>query len=475
MKWCFLVNDVDFAMEFLGKLSEQVLQEGNEVLLVFNSKISEYRKRSHFPKNVKVISKVDWLLKNYQESIREFDGVSWKEFLSTFERKKGLLDLNYENSAKIISQTCQFFEFLFQTESPDVMVGGSPANVFTSIAYQFCSKYNCRYLGFIDSRINERTDVFDEEYSCSLYKKTFDDLSFTDISESEKKFAEDFIENFLLHKKLPANIYYQIDVQHSSGLMRYIKRLKSMAPFWWQYLRERKRLLQFDYETEMRFIYEIRRPFDAAIRAFKKLFFKNTFSSISSGDRFFLFPLHFYPEASILVWATYYADQLATIKNIAFSLPFPYKLYVKEHPMAVGVRTFGFYKKLKKIPNVVLIAPNENVKGLLSKSQGVITLTSTMGLEAALLGKPVYVLGNVFYEYHPGCKKIKTMDELKETIASDMKKPFTQNEEENIRFITSYFKNTIPGSMCVFDWKEDPNNYKHIYENVKKTYEQIQR
>ena len=91
MKWCFLINNIDLMIEFFGKLSHQIQEGGDECLLIFNSKISEYRKRKFFPSDsfsgIKTISKIDWLIKNYKEDKTDFNDISWKEFFPTFERK----------------------------------------------------------------------------------------------------------------------------------------------------------------------------------------------------------------------------------------------------------------------------------------------------------------------------------------------------------------------------------------------------
>ncbi len=205
-------------------------------------------------------------------------------------------------------------------------------------------------------------------------------------------------------------------------------------------------------------------------RKFKILSHRRFFEKYEKDEKFFLFPLHFQSEASTSVYATYYCDQINAINNIAFSLPFPYKLYVKEHPAAVGTRQKDYYKKLKEIPNVVLISPYENVENIIKDSFGVITLTSTVGLESALAGKPVYILGSVFYSYHPLCKTPKNFEELKAQLEKDVvEKSEAQNLEGiNASFIISYFRNTIEGSIAVSSFGQDTNNYSSIYKEIKK-------
>ena len=84
MKWCFLL-DPAYLIGFLSRLSQQVIKEGDECIVIANSKISEYELKKHFPKEVKLLSKVDWCLKNYKRNQEEFSDLSWKEFFSTFD------------------------------------------------------------------------------------------------------------------------------------------------------------------------------------------------------------------------------------------------------------------------------------------------------------------------------------------------------------------------------------------------------
>src|SRR5690606_36008536 len=114
-------------------------------------------------------------------------------------------------------------------------------------------------------------------------------------------------------------------------------------------------------------------------------------------EKYILYPLHYHPEASTSVLAGTYLDELAVIKNISFSLPHGVKLYVKDHVSAYGYPSLEFYEKLKNLPNVRLLSPFENTKILIARSCAVITLTSTVGYEALLMGKRVFLYGRVFY------------------------------------------------------------------------------
>jgi hypothetical protein len=119
------------------------------------------------------------------------------------------------------------------------------------------------------------------------------------------------------------------------------------------------------------------------------------------GERFVLFPLHFQPEATTLVLAPYYMNQVALIEDIAKSLPVGYRLYVKEHRVSRGRWPLSFYRAIRRIPAVRLLGPSQDGATLVRSAAAVAVITGTMGWEALLLDKPVITFGKVFYNRYP--------------------------------------------------------------------------
>jgi len=469
MKWLFLVNNADFLFEFLGKVSRQLINEGDECLAVIHSKISEYERMKFFPKEVKRISKVDWCLKNYDSNKKEFGDLSWRELYIIYDRFS-LYKYDYEKSLEIISQFYQFLEDVLLKEKPDAVVGEAPAGLFGQIAYYFCKKNNIVFHGLVESRIAGRIDIYDLEWTDLSYEKTFHALTKENILPEEKTFAKNFIENFIDHKTIYAS-YFLCKVRFSplEFIAHYVKRLKESGSMLLRYFIERRNFKNFDYESDIIFKQELTAPFRTIKRNFKFYLQKKVFNKPDPKDTYFFFPLQYEPEASTLVLATYYSNQLATIKNVAMTLPLPHKLYLKEHPGSIGARANNFYKEIKKIPNAVLLSSEESTPAIIAGSMGVITMTSTVGMEAAMAGKSVYVLGNVFYSYHPLCRKIVNFDDLKNKIKEDQKtKPENLNlENDNIRFIVSYVRNNIAGNIFIGDGTNDKNDYKLICRSLR--------
>lgn len=466
MKFCFLINDAPFLSEFFGKICKLVLEDKHEAVVVVNNKIAEYTKKQFFPSKTKFISKVDWCIANFNPAKKEFENLSWREFFPDFCRFRRL-QWNYQYAVDTVSQLYQFFDFVFQNEKPDVLIGEPPAGLFGEIGYYFAKKNSVPFLGFVDSAFN--LALYDSEWTDSRFEKTFKGLSDGDISERERESFPARIEKFISHAQQPNFIkYVRISFGQFELLRHYLRKMPELKSLF-KYFMGRKKFQQYDYESEVDLRRSIVAPFEVEMRQFRLLFQKRFFFRINEQDQFFLYPLHLEPEASTLILAAPYSDQLATIKNIAFSLPFPCKLYVKEHPVAMGSRHDSFYQTLQKIPNVVLISANQNVPELVRKSLGMVTLTGTMGMEAALAGKPVYVLGKVFYTYHPLCRKVQNFDDLKEQIKTDLsKKPDTKNLENiNIRFMASYIRNTLKGGIIYATEVQDKNDYKMIYGGIK--------
>ncbi|MEK7663916.1 MAG: hypothetical protein AAB340_00490 [Patescibacteria group bacterium] len=492
MKWLFLINDASYLFEFLGKISHQLTKEGDECLVVFNSKIAEYEKGKFFPKNSKFLSKIDWCIKNYDSSKKDFGNLSWRELFTVFERFNLYNRYNYNQSLDIVNQLYQFFDYIFSYEKPDIVIGEPPPGLFGEVAYYFTKKNNIPFCGIAESRFPGRIDIWDLEWTCSKFEDNFKNLKKEDFLPGETEFAKNFIKKFISHKTIYSS-YYIVKVRFSlfDYIRHYLRRLKESSYVFFRYFLDRSKVKRFDYESEAVLRRSLMAPFRTIKKNIKIKLQGNIFNKLSSKDKYFFFPIQYEPEASTLVLATYYSNQLATIKYVSATLPFPYKLCLKEHPGSIGSRTNQFYEEIKKIPNAVLLSSEESTPNVIANSIGVITMTSTVGMEAAIQGKPVYVLGNVFYSYHPLCQKVVNFEDLKEKIKRDLQinwdlpNPIrdqgvlrenetkqTSNgvnlEEINMRFIISYLRNSILADILYAKDPNDKNNYQFICKEIKR-------
>jgi hypothetical protein len=140
------------------------------------------------------------------------------------------------------------------------------------------------------------------------------------------------------------------------------------------------------------------------------------YDKLPRDEKYFLFPLQYEPEATTLIRAYPFSDQMSVIQQIAKALPLGTTLVVKEHRGNHGYRKPSFYRDLHYLPNVKLVPREAILDGLIKNSLGVITLNSRMGWEALVLGRPVIALGKGFWTSFDKVKNPASWAELRMII-----------------------------------------------------------
>ena len=69
-------------------------------------------------------------------------------------------------------------------------------------------------------------------------------------------------------------------------------------------------------------------------------------------------------------------------------------MVVKENPMMIGDRRKKFYRWVSRQASVILVDPLMSSYELIINSKGVIGISGTALLEAAILGKPTHAFGH---------------------------------------------------------------------------------
>jgi hypothetical protein len=134
---------------------------------------------------------------------------------------------------------------------------------------------------------------------------------------------------------------------------------------------------------------------------FSRFFYNKIPEAFSENNIFF--PLHFEPESSLSYMAPANSIQIELIEYILKSLPKDKVLWVKEHPNQFGALNMKKWKDLrKKYSNLKYIFGRESGRVLMKRSALVISISSSAGMDALLLGKNVIVLGDVFYKNFSG-------------------------------------------------------------------------
>jgi hypothetical protein len=164
-------------------------------------------------------------------------------------------------------------------------------------------------------------------------------------------------------------------------------------------------------------------------------------------DSFCFYPLHTQPESSIDVQASLYSNQYEVILKIIKSLPINFKLIVKIHPTDVDGKSFFFYKRIKMIPNVILVNYDVSSNWLIKNSKIVFTLTGTAGFESALHNKAVIVFSNNFFNIFPNVFFYDETIPLKSLINKVLDSDFLSFDSSDIvKKYSSLLESVVEGS-----------------------------
>jgi hypothetical protein len=190
------------------------------------------------------------------------------------------------------------------------------------------------------------------------------------------------------------------------------------------------------------------------VEVFVKSWFRryDRLEDIPAGREIIFFPLHQEPEATLNYMSEFYANQVATIENILKCLSPNQVLVVKEHPVDKGSLLRPKFWEIRKRYSGLYYLPAElHGRQVLDVAERVVTLTSTVGWEAAVTGKKVYVLGEIFYDQLPGIERVGDFNTLK----SALKGPATAGERLTIErtrdFVAGMAEMSYPGNPFPHD------------------------
>lgn len=277
----------------------------------------------------------------------------------------------------------------------------------------------------------------------------FNDIKKRDLTKKEDDFAINFLKEFREKSLKPS--YMQHNWHISSLRMFFLKEFLKRF-YRYHFLGWGKE--KFDYVTPSpmrRVLKEIKTMVKRKI--VEKSFFNK---QIQENERFVLFTLQYQPEIVTDVFARWYSDQVTTIKYITSALPLGYKLYVKEHKVALGKRSglWTFYNEIKKNNNVVMLDPYADSHVFIKKAKVVIVAAGTVGWEALLFGKPVITLGNTFYNNTGLVKRVENIKFLKENLKT-LLDDYVLDEELLKKYIVAMRKGTYKGAYTVPHTREN--------------------
>lgn len=372
------------------------------------------------------------------------------------------VDVNFYDRLK--SALLTYFENIFEEKQIDLVLYENVSNAFAHFALFVAKKKGARYCGVGGSRLPGRFSITEDPIEDNSIEKRFKEIQTgrRQLEEELRRWASEYIVN--IETIVPDYMKYN-KLDQTSLLKRYFRpdRLSKI-----------KALIRHAQDNRLQ-AFQIGNPlrthFNLFMRNFRRRFklkrVQRLYVESARGEAYLLYPMHFHPESSTSILAGTYLDEYEVIRNIAFNLPEGMRLYVKDHISAWGYPTLDFYRRIKRLPNVRLLGPNTPTKQLIKASAGVITLTSTVGYEALLLKKRVYLFGEVFYAFHKGVVRIENPTKLREVILAGTAERIDWDDNYNNDFVCAYFETTLPGTVNLMQKSREASlTAQHVYAEV---------
>lgn len=308
----------------------------------------------------------------------------------------------------------------------------APHRVFDFSLYVACKIRNVKFIFYQVTHFDEFGFLVDdiEKYPQKLIKElregSLEGEPLTEITEKVESLLNDG--NDAVNQP-----WYMVDSKRdqdkvsSSKVLFYVKKLKKITKALQPidiYHKEKGRPLSESKVSHLRrFLHK-----EAQYIRLKKL--KEYYESLCTDiapKKYVLVALHYQPEETTCPNGGVYVDQLLVIELLSKCLPDDCTVLVKEHPMQFyrnleggASRDKQFYDYAKSIDKVKFISTNSNQFELLRNAEGVATVTGTIGWEAAVKGKKVYLFGRSWYMGMPNVHSIRTKSDLTTAVTSDV-------------------------------------------------------
>jgi hypothetical protein len=110
-------------------------------------------------------------------------------------------------------------------------------------------------------------------------------------------------------------------------------------------------------------------------------------------------------------------------------------------------------RRLRRIENVRLVNPYVSSQDLIRDSEAIIVISSTVGLEALLHGKPVVTLGQPFYSGYGATLDVDSFRELREKVPAVL--GFKPDREQTLRFLHAAMRRCYAGAPVSVDSSDE--------------------
>lgn len=121
--------------------------------------------------------------------------------------------------------------------------------------------------------------------------------------------------------------------------------------------------------------------------------------------------------------------------------------------MSLGRNSVRLLRRLRQRANVRLVGPYTNTHELIRRSEAVVVIGSTVGIEALLYDKPVLTLGVPYYAGFGVTLDVESFAELHEKVPELLR--FRPDPERILQFLHLCMRHCHPGHPLLVDRSEE--------------------
>jgi hypothetical protein len=352
--------------------------------------------------------------------------------------------LSHEDMLRRVQVTAKMIIEFLDREKPDTLVISVIGSVGGSLLYTIAKRRGIKTINIDFVRIHNRMAFSDDYRTLTGTKKLFEEINKGRVSpeaENAKRFLAKFRDQPAPFLEISSPSFNNQALRRAN--VQFLKPKKLIISICWHlktFFQDFKKKRNSDY-TDI-FVWWL--SWDKFKRKIRGLIgYADLYSAIDTKERFAFYPIHLDPEIATMLYAPYYTNQANLIKQIARSLPFDMKLYIKEHPAMVGYRTRSFYKEILKTPNVKLINPTTNGHDLARLSTLTVTITGTSAWETILFKKPIISFGDVFYNDIPGVKRCRSFEEFPYLVKEQLEN-WEHDETQLVNYVSALLEDSVP-------------------------------
>lgn len=300
---------------------------------------------------------------------------------------------------RILVDTIKWCEDYLENFRPTCFLSVGNATLATNVLYTLASKRKIPFFTLFPSRIGNRI-LLRDDFAYGVSEKLYKEIILLAQDKVLMGKAESFAIEFRTQKK---GIYESFQNKVSEDLL--LKRSQILKSFFLDLRIFLGRIYARVFIFKRLYAFPVRRINEDFLRmSFHDL--RRLLSQYLHLAGIFVYGITEPPKVKYILWALHMRpegavstlgdghDEISELLRCTELLPNGYFMAVKENSEMFGQRKPGFHRKLKKNPKIILVDPNVSILPLIESSIGVMGISGTVLLEAAILNKPSCGLGH---------------------------------------------------------------------------------